>query len=117
MHLELSNYEWFLDGDLSTSVFLDLGFECNVNRFGIIDMEMVDVTCTAITFAMRKSELILDGAWKDVSIPGQLRSWFESRFRDAWNGSAELRQEIQERMNDQAIDRYFERKTDTYRKV
>ena len=113
MRLSVCDYEWELEGDLSTSVFFDLEFSGKVNGLGLDELELKSVTAKCVTFANRGSDIVCDGTGMtgrrpNPDLPPVLLSWFANRFRDEWDARQSLREEFREKLEQEAIDRHYE---------
>lgn len=113
MRLDVEDYEWELEGDLSTSVFFDLDFIGKVNGLGLGELRLINITPKCVTFASHSSDIVCDGSGvsgrrPNPALPPALLEWFANRFRDEWDTRESLREEFREQLEQQAIANHFE---------
>lgn len=108
MRISIQSHEWELEGDLSTSVWLDLDFAVKVNGLGIDTIELRRVHVSGATFVMQRQELICDADCGNPLLPIELRSWLASRFLSEWTDNESLRQSFRDLLEQRAIDQHFE---------
>ena len=109
-----TRHEWELEGDLAASVFLNLSFMATVRGNMLDELKLINVSATAITFAMHQTDVVCDGAspgfgrQPNPELPDDLLYWFARRFQDEYDTHEHLRQTFRDDLEQAAIDRHFE---------